>query len=148
MISSGFVLPIWCESSCKATAGQISVQSAMYVWLGKALNAQCTPACMCVHRVLLLVRTCIMYSCLHVLAQNTYACMYSISAECSCLFVPTQCSPICCTRTWYSCLYVRVCTRYFWPFVREQFCSVPSPWRPHIEDKRMVLEYTHGLFII
>ncbi len=26
-------------------------------------------------------------------------------------------------------------------------CSVPSPWRPHIEDKRMVLEYTHGLFI-
>jgi hypothetical protein len=26
-------------------------------------------------------------------------------------------------------------------------CSVQSPWRPHIEDKRMVLEYTHGLFI-
>jgi hypothetical protein len=26
-------------------------------------------------------------------------------------------------------------------------CSVPSPWRPHKEDKRMVLEYTHGLFI-
>jgi hypothetical protein len=22
-----------------------------------------------------------------------------------------------------------------------------SPWRPHEEDKRMVLEYTHGLFI-
>ncbi len=30
---------------------------------------------------------------------------------------------------------------------RERSCSVPSPWRPHIEDKRMVLEYTHGLFI-
>jgi hypothetical protein len=26
-------------------------------------------------------------------------------------------------------------------------CSVSSPWRPHIEDKRMVLEHTHGLFI-
>jgi hypothetical protein len=22
-----------------------------------------------------------------------------------------------------------------------------SRWRPHVEDKRMVLEYTHGLFI-
>jgi hypothetical protein len=26
-------------------------------------------------------------------------------------------------------------------------CSVSSPWRPHIEEKRMVLEHTHGLFI-
>ncbi len=26
-------------------------------------------------------------------------------------------------------------------------CSLSSPWRPHTEDKRMVLEYTHGLFI-
>ncbi len=26
-------------------------------------------------------------------------------------------------------------------------CFVSSPWRPHIEDKRMVLEHTHGLFI-
>jgi hypothetical protein len=30
---------------------------------------------------------------------------------------------------------------------KDRYCSVPSPWRPHIEDKRMVLEYTHGLFI-
>ncbi len=28
-----------------------------------------------------------------------------------------------------------------------EYCSVPSRWRPHEEDKRMVLEYTHGLFI-
>jgi hypothetical protein len=27
------------------------------------------------------------------------------------------------------------------------YCSVPSPWRPHKVDKRMVLEYTHDLFI-
>ncbi len=27
------------------------------------------------------------------------------------------------------------------------YCFVSSPWRPHIEDKRMVLEHTHGLFI-
>ncbi len=26
-------------------------------------------------------------------------------------------------------------------------CFVSSPWRPYIEDKRMVLEHTHGLFI-
>jgi hypothetical protein len=31
--------------------------------------------------------------------------------------------------------------------VRHSTCSVSSPWRPHKEDKRMVLEYTHGLFI-
>jgi hypothetical protein len=26
-------------------------------------------------------------------------------------------------------------------------CFASSPWRPHTEDKRMVLEHTHGLFI-
>ncbi len=26
-------------------------------------------------------------------------------------------------------------------------CFAPSPRRPYIEDKRMVLEHTHGLFI-
>jgi hypothetical protein len=31
--------------------------------------------------------------------------------------------------------------------IAKRICSVQSPWRPHIEDKRMVLEYTHGLFI-
>jgi hypothetical protein len=34
-----------------------------------------------------------------------------------------------------------------WDKMSNGNCSVPSPWRPHIEDKRMVLEYTHGLFI-
>ncbi len=27
------------------------------------------------------------------------------------------------------------------------YCFASSPWRPHTEDKRMVLEHTHGLFI-
>jgi hypothetical protein len=32
---------------------------------------------------------------------------------------------------------------------REQkgYCFASSPWRPYTEDKRMVLEHTHGLFI-
>ncbi len=29
----------------------------------------------------------------------------------------------------------------------EYKCFASSPWRPHIEDKRMVLEHTHGLFL-
>jgi hypothetical protein len=41
---------------------------------------------------------------------------------------------ICCTY----CLYGTFCTHYT--------CSV-SRWRPQKVDKRMVLEYTHGLFI-
>ncbi len=32
-------------------------------------------------------------------------------------------------------------------FFYVQYCFAMSPWRPHTEDKRMVLEYTHGLFI-
>jgi hypothetical protein len=31
--------------------------------------------------------------------------------------------------------------------VRHNMCSV-SRWRPHKVDKRMVLEYTHGLFTV
>jgi hypothetical protein len=33
-----------------------------------------------------------------------------------------------------------------WMFVDHRYCSV-SRWRLHKVDKRMVLEYTHGLFI-
>jgi hypothetical protein len=31
--------------------------------------------------------------------------------------------------------------------LNETKCFAPSPRRPYVEDKRMVLEHTHGLFI-
>ncbi len=34
-----------------------------------------------------------------------------------------------------------------WTSPKDNNCFALSPWRPHEEDKRMVLEYTHGLFI-
>jgi hypothetical protein len=48
-----------------------------------------------------------------------------------------------------------MCLQKYWsqhllPYVDKNIshhCSLSSPWRPHTEDKRMVLEYTHGLFI-
>jgi hypothetical protein len=30
---------------------------------------------------------------------------------------------------------------------KRETCFAPSPRRPYVEDKRMVLEHTHGLFI-
>jgi hypothetical protein len=42
-------------------------------------------------------------------------------------------------------VYVRV-KRIFAKSWKSAMCSV-SRWRPHKVDKRMVLEYTHGLFI-
>ncbi len=45
------------------------------------------------------------------------------------------------------CVQVR---GFRWPFQQEVIqanCFALSPRRPHTEDKRMVLEHTHGLFI-
>jgi hypothetical protein len=32
-------------------------------------------------------------------------------------------------------------------YVNQRHCFAPSPRRPYVEYKRMVLEHTHGLFI-
>jgi hypothetical protein len=38
----------------------------------------------------------------------------------------------------------RIATEYG---IQQSECFAPSPRRPYVEDKRMVLEHTHGLFI-